>query len=243
MIHWKSIWAIFAFALTSPVSHAIELSLLAQPKVWSGVSEIIGYRQKVWFVNSEKFRNHNSADIYSYDLNTKRTRFMRSLFSQDAGDPVVANGLLYWPYEDSRFSAGRGEFMVTNGRDWVVNMLPQGQAFHVHSLIEHNNALYAAPSAWRAGIQTSLDQGLSWQVLYDHATPKRRVSRITSLAIHKGRLYAGLTANYARGNRLLGFKDKQPLVIKNWPQGRSVRNLVSFGTLLPCGQRSTLLAL
>lgn len=36
-----------------------------------------------------------------------------SLFSQDAGNPVVYNGLLYWPFEDPRRSAGTVEFAVT----------------------------------------------------------------------------------------------------------------------------------
>ena len=130
-----SIGLAFWLILTFNSSYGIELKPLAQPGNWSGVSSILGYQNKIWFVNSEKFRNHNSADIYTYDLETKRTHYQRSLFSQDAGDPVVANGLLYWPHEDARFSAGRGEFMVTNGQNWRVNMLPQGQAFHVHTLI------------------------------------------------------------------------------------------------------------
>lgn len=224
--------ALLLLCFIPPCSYAIDLRLLAQPKVWSGVSEIIGYRQKIWFVNSEKFRNHNSADIYTYDLKTKRTNYQRSLFSQDAGDPVVADGLLYWPYEDSRFSAGRGEYMVTNGEEWGVNMLPQGQVFHIHTIIKHNQTLYAAPSAWRAGIQRSLDHGLKWEILYDHDTPTRRVSRITSLAFHKGILYAGLTAYYQTGKRLLKFQNDQSSTVKDWPQGQSVRKLISFGDWL-----------
>ncbi len=85
---------------------------------WSGVSGMIGYDRRLWFVNSVKFVNHNSADVYSYDPRTGTRRYERHLFSQDAGDPVVSGGLLYWPFEDSRWSPGRGEFMVTNGRDW-----------------------------------------------------------------------------------------------------------------------------
>ena len=55
-----------------------------------------------------------------------RTRYEKHFFSQDAGTPTIAGGLLYWPYEDGRFSAGRGEYMVTNGRDWQWRTFPQG---------------------------------------------------------------------------------------------------------------------
>ena len=91
---------------------------LAQPGPWSGVSGLIGYGERLWLVNSVKFVNHNSADIYSYDPATGKTQYERHLFSQDAGDPVVAEGLLYWPFEDPRSSLGRGEFMVTDGETW-----------------------------------------------------------------------------------------------------------------------------
>lgn len=40
---------------------------LARPGPWSGVSELIGYAGRIWFVNSVKFLDHNSADVYSYD--------------------------------------------------------------------------------------------------------------------------------------------------------------------------------
>ncbi len=33
----------------------------------------------------------------------------------NAGDPVVAGGLIYWPFEDARFSAGRGNLWSPRG--------------------------------------------------------------------------------------------------------------------------------
>ena len=70
---------------------------------WSGVSGLIGYDGRLWFANSVKFVNHNSADLYSYDPAGGTVRYERHLFSQDAGEPVVAGGLLFWPFEDARF--------------------------------------------------------------------------------------------------------------------------------------------
>jgi len=69
---------------------AAPLVRLAQPGPWSGISGLIGCGARLWFVNSVKFVDHNSADLYSYDPGTGTTRYERHLFSQDAGDPVVA---------------------------------------------------------------------------------------------------------------------------------------------------------
>ena len=74
-------------------------------------------------------------------------------------------------------------------------------------MAELDGRLYAATSAWRAGLQVSEDEGSNWQVLYDHPTPPGHVSRITSLAVFKGRLYAGLTQRRSQGARLLVLED------------------------------------
>ena len=105
------------------------LELIVEPGPWSGVSALVGFGDRVWFANSVKFVNHNSADVYSYDPYTGWTHYESHLFSQDAGDPVVHNGLLYWPFEDPRFSADRAEFMVTNGHDWNWHDIPAAKAF------------------------------------------------------------------------------------------------------------------
>ena len=163
---------------------------------WPHVSSLIGYGGRLWFVNSRKYVNHNSADVWSYDPATGRSRYERHLLSQDAGDPIVHDRLLYWPFEDSRFSPGRGEFMVTNGRDWRWGLLPEGRAFHVHAMTSSGGALYAAPSAWVARLQKSTDGGTNWKLLYEHPTPDKRVSRITALEDFNGTLYGGLVAWY-----------------------------------------------
>jgi len=204
------------------------LVMLSQPGPWTGVSRIIGFNSRVWFVNSVKFRNHNSADVYSYDPVGEETRYERHLFSQDAGDPMVADGILYWPFEDSRFSAGRGEYALTDGLRWQWRMLPQGEVFHVHAMAAVGNALYAATSAWRAGLQRSTDGGKTWTIVYDHPTPEKRVSRITSLAVFDGILYAGLTSYTQAGSKLLRLDDAKLSVVRDWPAGQRTVALQAY---------------
>jgi formylglycine-generating enzyme required for sulfatase activity len=201
---------------------------LARPGPWSGVSELIGYAGRIWFVNSVKFVDHNSADVYSYDPSLGQTRYERHLFSQDAGEPAIANGLLYWPFEDARFSTGRGEYMVTNGRDWQWRILPDGEVFHVHAMIAHRGNLFAATGAWRAGLQRSKDGGITWEVIYDHPTPPRSVSRITTLAILGDTLYAGLTDYRAEGSKLLRLVSRTIRPVVNWPPGTMVTSLAAY---------------
>lgn len=202
---------------------------LARIGPWQGVSALIGFRGRLWFANSEKFVNHNSADLYSYAPGEAGPRYERHLFSQDAGQPLVTGGLLFWPFEDSRFSTGHGEFMVTNGRDWRWQPLPEGEVFHIHAMIANGGALYAATSAWRAGLQRSDDRGRSWRVIQDYPTPPGRVSRFTSLAVLAGVVYAGLTRYSQPGPRLYRFPGDQAQPVPGWPAGVRTEALVSFG--------------
>lgn len=233
---WLGKTAAFAavfLCLTSQNRDAIaadKLVVLRDGLHWPHVSSLIGYGDRLWFVNSRKYVNHNSADIWSYDPASGESRYERHLLSQDAGDPVVHNGLLYWPFEDSRFSPGRGEFMVTNGRDWRWGLLPQGRAFHVHAMTSSGGALYAAPSAWVARLQRSADGGTNWDLLYEHPTPDRRVSRITALADFRGTLYGGLVAWYrSTGAKLLRWDGKTFRQVRGWPEGSAVPRLQAFG--------------
>lgn len=190
---------------------------------WDHVSGLIAYDGRMWFVNSRKFVNHNSADIYSYDPDSGRARYERHLFSQDAGDPVVSGGLLYWPFEDSRWSPGRGEYMVTDGRRWRWGLLRDGQAFHVHAMAAHDGALYAAPSAWRALVERSTDGGTNWKVVYRYPAPDRTVSRIVTLHGLGGALYAGVSASHnRRASKLLKWSGAGFAPVKGWPAGTSV---------------------
>jgi hypothetical protein len=199
--------------------------LLAQGP-WSAVSGLVGYRERLWFVNSEKFVNHNSADLYSYHPATGEARYEHHLFSQDAGDPAVVAGLLFWPFEDSRFSTGRGEFALTDGRDWRWSWLPEQQVFHLHAATAVDGTVYVATSAWRAGLQRSADLGATWEVLYDHPTPARRVSRFTALAALDGAVFAGLTSHTQPGAKLFRFQAGVTVPVRSWPEGESTRGLV-----------------
>ena len=99
--------------LTSPLRQSFaeqQLVPLAQPRApWSAVDAIIGYGPRVWFVNSEVFKNHNAADVYSYNPLDGGLRYERALFSQGAGRPLVHRRKLYWPFEGpALFPADRG---------------------------------------------------------------------------------------------------------------------------------------
>lgn len=137
-------------------------------------------------------------------------------------------GLLYWPFEDPRFSAGHGEYGVTNGREWRWRLLPNGEVFHVHAMATSGTALFAATSAWRAGLQRSDDGGNSWRIVYEHPTPGGRVSRFTSLAVLHGRLYAGLTAFDEEGPKLLGMAGGTLERVSGWPPGQMTTALRAY---------------
>jgi hypothetical protein len=194
---------------------------------WPGVSALIPYRGKLWFANSVKFVNHNSADLYSFDPANGKTRYEKHLFSQDAGHPMVANGLLYWPFEDSRFSPGHGEFTVTNGKDWNWHLIPKGRAFHTQVMQAQSNRLYAGISAWVGKIVVSNDGGTSWRDFYTYPTPDRRVSRITAMANLKGKLFAGVTTWYdKKAPKLLMQIGDRMVPVPGWPAGTAVDEIV-----------------
>tara|TARA_B100000676_G_scaffold284942_1_gene313100 strand:+ start:30654 stop:32279 length:1626 start_codon:yes stop_codon:yes gene_type:complete len=209
--------------------HKPKLSKLIGGLHWAGVSNLIGYRGKLWFCNSVKFVNHNSADLYSFDPGTGRTRYEKHIFSQDAGHPVIKDGLLYWPFEDSRFSPGHGEFMVTNGTEWNWHLIPKGRAFHTHVMHADANRLYAGISAWVAKIVVSEDGGTSWKKFYEYPTPDGRVSRITAMAHMNGTLFAGVTTWYDKTQpKLLMRSGNEFAPVPGWPAGASVDELAVY---------------
>ena len=222
-------FAVFLWLSSAADKSAAEsLVQLARPGPWSAVSGLIGYGGRLWFVNGVLFVNHNSADVYSYDPTTGGLRQEAHFFSQNAGDPTVAGGLLYWPFEDPRSSTGRGEFMITDGERWNWHLLPEGQAFHVHAMLAHEGALYAATSAWRAGLQRSDDGGRRWRILYDHTAAPGTVSRFTTLAVLGDRVYAGLT-NWSRsGVKLFVVGRDGATPVAAWPKGLAVTALTAY---------------
>ncbi len=205
-----------------------DLVSLAQPGPWPHITELIGYGDRLWFANSIAFDNHNSADLYSYDPATGETRYERHLFSQSVGQPMVAEGLLYWPFEDPRFSTNRGEYMVTNGEDWQWHILTEGEAFHVHAMATDGEALFAGTGAWAGRLQKSQDSGQTWDVVYEYPTPNRQVSRITNLATMDGQLYAGVTALHETKPKVLGWAQDTLQPIAGWPKGKRVDGLTAY---------------
>ena len=67
------------------------LDRLVHGPPWQGVSSLIEFRGRLWFANSVKFVNHNSADLYSFDPVSGQARYEKHLFSQDAGEPLLSN--------------------------------------------------------------------------------------------------------------------------------------------------------
>ena len=212
--------------MLSPARSQEVLPTLARVGPWPVVSHLIGYQDRLWLANSVKGVNHNSADLYSYDPASAALRYERHLFSQDAGRPVVADGLLYWPFEDARSSMGFGHFMVTDGTRWRLGTIPTAQTFHTHAMAAPDGHLIAATSAWRAGFQRSDDQGLTWRQVYDHPTPERRVTRIVRLAALDDLLFGALVSRDDPGLVLLA--DGRVSKVPGWPHARPIAGLVAF---------------
>jgi len=211
-------------------AHAEEpetLSVLARVGPWPVVSEPILYRGRLWFANSVKDVDHNSADIYSLGPGATEPRYERHLWSQDAGQPVVADRLLYWPSEDSRIFGTWGEFQVTNGEDWETGLIPSEFIFHLHCMTAAQGRLYAATSAWQGTLHASEDQGRTWQRIYLHPKAPKGVSRIVSLAkLENG--VAGLLRD-PNGFHLIVAAPEGVRIMADWPVGKSPAQLASLG--------------
>ena len=185
---------------------------------WPVISQPIAYRGRIWFANSVKGRNHNSADIWSLDPASGKLRYERHLYSQDAGVPLVYRGLLYWPFEDSRFSFGWGMVQVTDGANWQPLLVPTATIFHSDSLAVWRDRLLLVTSAWRTGFQVSDNRGRDWAALYDHPTPARRLSRFHEPVVLHGALYGYLKD--PGGIRLVGFTGDRLTTVPGWPKDR-----------------------
>ncbi len=208
------------------LSRNLEIRELARVGPWPVVSRLIAYRGRVWFANSVKGVNHNSAEIWSVDAETGELRHERHLFSQDVGKPVVHNGLLYWPHEDSRASLGWGAVTVTNGEDWRDLQVPSATIFHVHGIGSRRGGLLAATSAWRAGFQASDDGGLTWRQVYDHETPEGRVSRMPVLEFHGERVY-GWLRDWGYDRLVYWEEGGEPRDVPDWHQGPRIWGLTT----------------
>ena len=211
-----------------PASEPVpELSILTRTGPWPVISQMALFRDRLWFANSVKGIDHNSAEIYSYDPVSGETHHERHLWSQDAGNPLVADGLLYWPSEDPRLSPGWGDFQVTNGKDWATGQITTARMFHVFAMAELRGELVAATSAWRAGLQVSSDRGKTWRKAYEHPTPQGRVSRIVDLVELGGFLVGYLRG--PEGRRMIRFDGAVLSDLPAWPKDKAMSEVVRHG--------------
>lgn len=202
---------------------------LARIGPWPAISGLVGYGERLWFVNSVKYGDHNSADVYGFNPRTGSVEYERHLFSQDAGWPAMAGGLLYWPFEDARFSVGRGEFMVTDGQAWQWRVIPKGRVLvmHAHAMLNHADQLYAATGGFNASLQRSKDGGLTWQIVDEHRNKAGSFSRLISLAALGSDLYAGLFTSAEDGTKLLRLDGDRLVPVPGWPPGDEADRLTA----------------
>ena len=124
--------------------------------------------------------------------------------------------------------------MVTDGEHWRWRSLPPPIAFHLHALAATGDGtLFAATSAWAAGLQRSRDHGRTWEALHDHPTPPGRVTRFTSLAVLDGTLYVGLSSRTDSGPRLMRLIENRPIghrltPVEGWPSARITTGLTVY---------------
>ncbi|MEP3224375.1 MAG: hypothetical protein ABJO01_00235 [Parasphingorhabdus sp.] len=201
----------------------VQLEIIAQVGPWPTISRLIGYRGRLWFANSVKGRNHNSADIWSLDPATGTARYERNLFSQDAGHPLVYKDLLYWPLEDALLSFGNGIVDVTNGETWQSLTIANQPIYHTSQLLAHPDGLFAVTGTRNAGLQLSQDAGRSWEEFYIHPTPTTHVSRLKELTIFKGEIYASLKD--AKIKRLTRWTGNDFQTVRSWPLNRYFNGL------------------
>jgi hypothetical protein len=201
---------------------------LARIGPWPVLSGLTAYRGRIWFANAVKYKDHNSADVYSFDPATGKTRYERHLFSQDVGRPAEAFGLLYWPFEDSRTSMGAAEYMVTNGSAWQWRRIPTGLAFHNHVMLADGGDLYAGTGAFHARLHHSTDRGRTWRQIYVSEDKRNSFSRVLALATLEGALYLGLYSSNQPNQKLLMRVGQGFRPVPGWPVGDQTDDLVTW---------------
>ena len=200
---------------------AQQVERVAEFEQWPGVSQMISYRDRIWLVNSEPFTDTNSADVYSYSIDDDSLRYERSLFTQDVGAPVIYNGLLHWPFEDPRRSAGSGEYAVTDGVHWQWRTMQSGSVMHVHAMNVCDGDLVAATGSWTGQLHRLGDNN-EWQVEYDYPAAENRFSRIVSVAQLGDDCLLGAAAKGKDEAKLLSLQGDEPEPAGGWPSSERV---------------------
>jgi hypothetical protein len=206
-----------------------ELVLLGQPGPWPWVSDLVAFGERLWLANSVKHREHNSADLYSFDPRSSTFRYERHLFSQGVGKPVVSEGRLYWPLEDPRFHLGVGQLASTDGEDWELHVVETPRLRHVHAGAELDGRLWLAASFGGPVLLASADAGRSWQVEYAAPDPLDRIDRILRLEKLGSDLYGYLLAGVREGERtLVRLRDGALVPVPDWPGRSEILSLAAF---------------
>jgi hypothetical protein len=201
---------------------------------WKYATKPIGYRGRIWFANANRWPDHNSADIWSMNPDGSNLRAERRLFSQDVGEPLVHDGMLYWPYEDPRVSLGWGQIAVTNGQDWQTLETRTGRQFHLHGLFRGNpdhSGLLAGGSSWNAQILQSSDRGRTWEILWEREREEKRFSRTYNVATTAIGLVADLMVfgKPPRSFGTVGRLGAQPVApVAGWPNGMLVQRMTPY---------------
>lgn len=191
---------------------------------WPAITQLINYQNKLWFVHSDPYQDTNAANIYSFDPQTGLTQFERSLFSQDAGKPVIHNNLLFWPFEDPRRSAGSGEYAITNGIDWQWRIMQTGNAMHVHALTTCNNQVIAVTGSW-TGQALALQGNNTWTLQQEYPSGKASFSRLVDALEYKGDCYVAASSNNDPQVKMLRSTDHEFLPVDGWPVSDRVDGL------------------
>lgn len=212
------------FLLQAQHVHSQRLTELTRLKQWPGVSQLIAYKEKIWFVNSQPFKDTNAADIYSYTPQTNSIQYERSLFSQDAGNPVVHQGMLYWPFEDPRRSAGAGEYAVTDGNTWMWRVMQDGRAMHVHAMGVCDDQLVAVTGSW-TGEFLKRQEDSSWQSEFTYPSGTASFSRLVNVAQYNNQCILGASANGKKEAKLFSINDGGVQSLPDWPSSDRVDNL------------------
>lgn len=203
----------------------VSLDILTRTGPWPVASRLIGYNGRLWFVSSVKGVNHNAADIWSMDLKSAEKRYERSLFSQDAGLPLVYKGLLYWPFEDALLSFGNGIIGVTDGEDWGQMVIPGTPIYHSYEAINWRGDLLALAAAGDTALHRDLGDG-QWQRIVRHTAPRGKIARLKELTAFNGAIYAVLRDGKKRrlarwsGEDGADFEDVLP-----WPRYKYMNGL------------------
>ena len=205
-------------------SAAESMVRVAELKNWPGISQLISYKDRIWFVNSEPYKDNNVADIYSYSPADKALKYERSLFSQDVGNPVVYRGQLYWPFEDPRRSAGTGEYAVTDGSRWQWQYMQSGSVMHVHAMDECNDQLVAVTGSWTGQLHTQQSDN-TWQLSYDYEAGSASFSRLVNVDQFNDTCVVGAAARGKKEAKLFSLDNAQPVSVSGWPVSDRVDEL------------------